>query len=133
MLKNPFSIVRRYRITAEKAGCFEEIFVEQPYYWLAQQATPNTTLIDIGAKIGETAIYFAMFPNIKKVIAFEPMPFSYNMMRENITKNPLREKIEIQNMAISDTEKQRRIDKDRIMNGKYSFSYAKNDGGGASN
>ena len=54
-----------------------EIFFNQPYYWLWSQAKPHTTLIDIGAFIGDTATYFAMNSNIDKIIAYEPHPNLY--------------------------------------------------------
>ena len=128
--KNPFSVMRRYKIVEEKAGCFQEIFVEQSYYWLASKAKPNTTVVDIGAKIGETAIFFSMFPNVKKVVAYEPMPFSYSMMKKNISINPFRKKIEIHNKALSSVRESRRIDEDKIMNGLYSFTKSRGDSGG---
>lgn len=125
--KNPFSVMRRYKIVEEKAGCFQEIFVEQSYYWLASKARPNTTVVDIGAKIGETAIFFAMFPNVKKVVAYEPMPFSYSMMKKNISINPFRKKIEIHNKALSSVRESRRIEEEKIMNGLYSFTKSRGD------
>ena len=130
VIKSPASAIRKFKIIDEKASCFQEIFVEQPYYWLASHARPKTTLIDIGAKIGETAIYFAMFPNIQKVIAYEPMPFSYKMLKKNISINPFKEKIIAYNKAISSARESRIIDDGKIMNGLYSFTKSKDDTSG---
>ncbi|HIH30738.1 TPA: FkbM family methyltransferase [Candidatus Micrarchaeota archaeon] len=44
------------------------------------------TVIDIGANIGDTAVYFAA-GGAKTVIAFEPYPYSYSLAKRNIEKN----------------------------------------------
>jgi len=43
-------------------------------------------VLDIGANIGDTAIYFAL-NGAKKVIAIEPFPFNYGLMLQNLSKN----------------------------------------------
>lgn len=46
------------------------------------------TVVDIGASIGDTAIYFAL-NGAKHVYAFEPFPFSYTMAKNNTKANNL--------------------------------------------
>ena len=48
--------------------------------------------MDIGANVGDSAIYFAA-NGAKKVIAFEPYPYSYKFALENIKMNNLDDKI----------------------------------------
>ncbi|WP_010917131.1 FkbM family methyltransferase [Thermoplasma volcanium] len=52
----------------------------------------NETVIDIGANIGDSSIYFAL-NNAKKVIALEPYPYSYNIALKNIKNYDLQDKI----------------------------------------
>ena len=50
------------------------------------------TVIDIGANIADSSIYFCL-KNAKKVIALEPFQYSYNYALQNITLNELSDKI----------------------------------------
>lgn len=54
------------------------------------------TVIDIGANIGDSAIYFCL-NNAERVIALEPFPFSYKYAAMNVTANKMNNKIEILN------------------------------------
>ncbi len=55
-------------------------------------------VIDIGANIGDTAIYFAL-NGAKRVFAYEPYPYSYLIAKKNIEKNKLMEKITLRNIG----------------------------------
>jgi FkbM family methyltransferase len=50
------------------------------------------TVIDIGANIADSSIYFAV-RGAKKVIALEPIPENYEMAKRNIESNNLSDKI----------------------------------------
>lgn len=78
----------------------------QPYYWLIKQLRPDTTLIDLGTNIGDTAIYFAMSDKVKKVYAYEPIPQTYRVAKENIAKAPeeISKKIILLNAAVTGQE-----------------------------
>ncbi len=56
------------------------------------------TVLDIGAHIGDTAIYFAL-RGAKHVYCFEPYPHSYRLAKKNIQLNKLGGKIDIYNEA----------------------------------
>jgi len=58
------------------------------------------TVIDAGANIGLTAMYFAQFA--KRVIAIEPSPSHYVCLREMIEYNALSDKIDPIQIALSD-------------------------------
>ena len=56
----------------------------------------NEIVIDLGANIGDSAIYFAL-NGAKEVIALEPYPYSFNFAVRNVKENNLDDKIEIFN------------------------------------
>ena len=56
----------------------------------------NQIVIDIGANMGDSPIYFAL-NNAKKVIALEPYPYLYNIALKNIKKNNIDDKITLLN------------------------------------
>ncbi len=63
-------------------------FIREDYKWLKPS---NHVIIDIGANIGDTPIYF-ISKGAKKVIALEPFPYSYRLAKENISNNGYNEK-----------------------------------------
>ncbi len=67
---------------------------------------PGTTLIDIGAFIGDTAAYFAMNSNVKTIMAYEPHPSTFGILQDNVNELPeiLKEKIRLKNKAIMEKE-----------------------------
>lgn len=69
------------------------IFIDEDYKFLNVK---NEIVIDIGANIGDSPIYFAL-NGAKKVIALEPYPFSYNYALKNIETNHMKDKITILN------------------------------------
>jgi len=74
-----------------------EIFEEEDYKFLNVQ---NKSVLDIGAFIGDSPIYFIL-KGAKKVYAIEPHPDAYNEMLENIKLNNMEDKIIPINMGIS--------------------------------
>jgi len=56
----------------------------------------NKDVVDVGAALGDTAIYFAL-KGAKHVYAFEPHPYSYNIAKKNIKLNHLENKITLLN------------------------------------
>jgi FkbM family methyltransferase len=74
-----------------------DTFVEEDYKFLNVQ---NKSILDIGAFIGDSPIYFVL-KGAKKVYAIEPHPDAYNEMIENIKLNNMEDKIIPINMGIS--------------------------------
>jgi FkbM family methyltransferase len=66
-------------------------------------------VVDIGANIGDTAIYFAM-NGASQVYAFEPYPYTYKKALENIKLNGLEERITLLNEAVGPEEGEIRLD-----------------------
>ena len=77
-------------------GTIKENFVDEQFKKLICK---NINVVDIGANIGDTAIYFAL-RGAKHVYAFEPYPYSYKLAIENIKLNRLNDKIMIRNIGI---------------------------------
>ncbi|MBU0527645.1 FkbM family methyltransferase [Candidatus Micrarchaeota archaeon] len=77
-----------------------EIFFDEAY----KQTNPNgKDVVDIGANIGDSALYFAL-RGAKHVYGFEPYPYVYKTALENIRINGLEEKITMLNSAIGGKE-----------------------------
>jgi Predicted methyltransferase len=63
----------------------------------------SKSVVDIGAFVGDTAVYFAI-KGAKKVIAIEPHTGAYEELVENIRINGLEGKIVPLNIAVGDKE-----------------------------
>jgi len=75
-------------------GGFLEIFVGNAYKELLP--CEGEIVIDVGANIGDSSIYFAL-NNADKVIALEPFPGTYNAALKNIKENSLGDRITLLN------------------------------------
>ena len=103
---NPRKMITRFKQMELRAVEYQEIFIIQPYFWLFNLTKPGTTIIDIGATIGDSSIYFAMNPNVSRVIAYEPNASLFIEAEENISKCPflLRQKITLHKAQIGNYE-----------------------------
>lgn len=70
-------------------GAIYEIFIEEAYKGLA---VTGSNIIDIGANIGDSSIYFAL-NGAKRVVAIEPQNKSYRSLISNIELNGLKDVI----------------------------------------
>ena len=109
IMRNPRLAINTLITSRQKIKFYShlaEIFFNQPYYWLWSQAKPHTTLIDIGAFIGDTPVYFAMNSNIDKVIAYEPHQKTFEILSNNIQTmpKPLASKIKLKSIPILNEE-----------------------------
>ena len=75
-----------------------DVFYYGHYKWLN---VSNKYIIDIGAYIGDSAIYFAL-KGARKVFAVEPYPYTYDLLVKNIKINSLNSIIKPINAAITD-------------------------------
>ncbi len=88
----------RFRYDSQKQlantiGMIKDQFIDGQYRWLDIK---NKTVLDIGANIGDTAIYFTL-KGAKHVYAFEPYPYSYNLALKNIRLNELQYRVTLLN------------------------------------
>jgi len=75
-----------------------EIWNQEIYYFETDTNCPY--IVDIGSHIGISILYFkALYPNCK-ILAFEPNPISFGILKENVFNNGL-EDIQLINKAIS--------------------------------
>ena len=81
---------------ANTSGMIYENFVHEQYNKLD---VSGKKVVDIGANVGDSAIYFALRKS-KKVYAFEPYPYSYNLAIKNIKANGMDGKVEVFNMGV---------------------------------
>ena len=88
-------------------GLIKEQFIEEQYDWLGVR---EKDVVDIGANIGDTAVYFAL-KGARRVYAFEPYPYSYNLALKNIKLNRLQDKITLFNEGCGEEESNIKIDR----------------------
>lgn len=75
-----------------------EIWNQEIYYFESKKGSP--LIIDIGSHIGISVLYFKSIYPSSKIFAFEPNPYSFETLNENISINGL-EDIKTVNKAIS--------------------------------
>jgi len=78
-------------IGAKNNGDIHTVFFKNEYSVLDFK---DKIVVDIGANIGDSSIYFAL-RGAKKVIAIEPFPENFQLAQKNIELNNLGEKIEL--------------------------------------
>lgn len=78
-----------------------EIFVQKLYE--VSIIHKDIVVVDIGMNVGVASLYFANYPNVKAVYAYEPFPETYNEALYNFKLNPeVSKKIKSFNFGISD-------------------------------
>ncbi len=82
---------------AEENGDLFGIYEEELYRYLNVK---NKAVIDVGANIGDSSIYFVLM-GAKKVISIEPERDAYNAGVKNITLNGVEDRIVFINAALS--------------------------------
>lgn len=87
-------------------SAFTEIFFDESYSLLPVN---GKTVVDIGANIGDSAIYFAI-KGAKRIIAVEPFPKNFEIAKKNISLNNLIEKIDLILGAITKEEEEINVD-----------------------
>ncbi|MDE1871047.1 MAG: FkbM family methyltransferase [Candidatus Micrarchaeota archaeon] len=101
-------LIPSYKRNLEKAVALHGIIIEQRFAWLVK-GLKDITVIDIGAFIGDTAIYFASFDNVRRVYAYEPYPSAYGQAKRNIAISGLSEKISLSRTGIGAEDETIRI------------------------
>lgn len=91
IINSPFSHLSIKLKDAIDNGDVIGVYLEEIYQDLPVK---GNTVIDIGANIGDSSIYFAL-KGSKKVIALEPFPRNYEMAKKNIELNNFSNKIDL--------------------------------------
>ncbi|KDN53987.1 FkbM family methyltransferase [Flavobacterium seoulense] len=82
---------------------FKEIFISRDYFFQADNTRP--IIIDCGANIGMSILFFKfIYPNCS-IIAFEPNPKAFYLLKKNVEQNNL-QNVELYNLALSDEKGQ---------------------------
>lgn len=89
------------------AGMIQYFFHDDPYGFLKPE---GKDIIDIGASIGDSAIYFSA-KGATHVYAFEPYSFTYGLAKRNIQLNKLNQKITLVNAAGAGRHGRARVDR----------------------
>jgi FkbM family methyltransferase len=77
----------------------EYLFTEEILQNLSKIILPHSTVIDVGAQVGNMSIAYSLFAD--KVISFEPNPATFEVLEKNSKLNP---NIHPYNYAVSDEE-----------------------------
>lgn len=87
-------------INKEEFGkIYDDIFKNKVYNFSA--ATSNPVILDCGAHIGVSVLFFKKLYPHAKIIAFEPSPETFKLLQLNVKQNNLRD-VELVNAAVSD-------------------------------
>ena len=90
-------------------GDIYAVFFEEIYQFLPVK---DKVIIDVGANIGDSSIYFAI-KGAKKVIALEPLPKNYSLAENNIKNNNLTDKIKLFLLGCSNSNNHVLIDPEK--------------------
>ena len=100
---------KKYNIglkSRRSVGDFLAVFILEEYQFLRCR---GRLVIDIGAEVGDSSIYFAL-KGASKVVAIEPMPYNFEFLNENIKLNQLDKIIEPLNIMIGNQTKRTMIE-----------------------
>ncbi|OGZ72556.1 MAG: hypothetical protein A2908_01645 [Candidatus Staskawiczbacteria bacterium RIFCSPLOWO2_01_FULL_38_12b] len=78
---------------------FSEIFIQEEYFFKSEKVDP--LIIDCGANIGISVLFFKFLYPKSKIIAFEPDDKNFAFLKKNAELNNLPD-VEIKNLALSD-------------------------------
>jgi len=115
------SEVKMYLGDKSSIYAIHSTFIKQVYRRLNVK---DRIVIDIGAYIGDTPIYFTL-KGARKVIAVEPYPRHYALAKENIALNGLDDRITLLNVAISSRNEVVKLD-DKCLCSSKPLEIAKN-------
>jgi FkbM family methyltransferase len=98
-----FNSFKIYVETFEEFFILDEVFVQNTYNFSQNE---KSIIIDIGANIGISCLYFSKLPNVLKVYAFEPVRVSFQQAKLNMSLNEVtNELVEIHNVGLGGEDK----------------------------
>ena len=96
----PFASVDEVQRTILQTNSFFEVHLLEGF---RSFVPPSAVVVDVGANIGNHAIYFAKICGAKKIFAFEPLRETFRMLLRNVDLNA-RDRIECYNLALGSTK-----------------------------
>ena len=101
----------KFYLPQHDVDCIQSLLAHCHIYWdtkahsiINRYLKDNAVILDIGANIGSHSIYWARERNAKKVYAFEPLKFVYDILEKNVELNSLQNIITTYNFGLSDIE-----------------------------
>lgn len=76
----------------------DELYIKKFYQFQTKKINP--IIFDVGALIGETVLYFKDLYPKARIVAFEPSPRSFTLLKRNVTQNKLAQ-IQLVNAAVA--------------------------------
>lgn len=87
-----FSNLTIYVESSEEIFIINEVFIENDYNFITKS---KSVVVDIGANIGVSSIFFSTFENIEKIYAFEPVKNTFEQAVYNFSLNESISKIHL--------------------------------------
>lgn len=92
-----------YRNLRELEIVDQDVFGKKHYHF--SSSNDNPCIIDAGAHIGLSTLYFkTIYPNAK-ICCFEPNPDTFSLLKANLAANHI-DNVQIENLALSDNEEE---------------------------
>lgn len=92
-----FLDLKVYVETIEEFYILDEVFIAKDYNF---HTLRNCTVIDIGANIGISSLFFSTFKNVKNVYSFEPVLDTYKQAILNFEMNPSEKLVSFKNIGL---------------------------------
>lgn len=113
----------KFCIPVNTSDCIHQIILGTKNYWdscahdiIDKYLDDNATILDIGANVGSHTLYWANERKAKMVHAFEPLPYSFEILKKHIELNNLKKKVKIYPYGLSDEVTRTKISKYHEMN-----------------
>ena len=97
-------LVITVRRNISDARILQEVFLANPYVVRIRGLGLDPVVVDIGAYVGDFALYAIKHFGARQVIAYEPSKRNFSIMQRNIENNQYDDQIISVNMAVSDTD-----------------------------
>lgn len=80
LIRNPFDIIQRQLIC-------KDFFEINELEYIRHRIAENTSILEVGANIGNHIVYYSKFTTCGKVIAIEPNPEAIEILKKNLELN----------------------------------------------
>lgn len=100
----PWDVIQRTIVNTSN------FFEQDILYRLLKYLPKNATILDVGANIGNHSVFFATIGEAKRVIAFEPIPETFRMLKNNIKINKIDNIVTAFNMGVGGNNGKGEID-----------------------